>query len=120
MKLMKRIKQQSFPLWEVAAAEPDYYEPTKYIRVKVKKPLGENSRIKVKGNCINSEWGRMEMPYFYVGDRKFTLRGMITEDKCAMLVKLKARVRVPKLEAQHEQDIYQQQKVKYSEAKRRL
>jgi hypothetical protein len=119
MKLMKRIKQQSFPLWVVAAAEPDFFEPTKYIRVKVKKPLGEDSHIKIKGNCINSEWGRMEMPYYYVGSKKLVVRE-VSKDICALLIKLKARVRVPKLEAQHERDIYQQQKVKYSEAKRRL
>ena len=100
LKLWARIQRDNFPLWEVAAAEPDYFEPSRLIRVKVKKPLGENSRIKVKGNAINSGWERMKMPWFHVGEKKFRV-GAVNEDTCALLVKLKARVRVPKLEEQY-------------------
>ena len=119
MKLINRVKKETYPLWAMVKAEPDFFEPTNYIRVKVKKPLGKQSRLKVPGNAINSEWHRMQMPYYWVGNKRFTIREPITEDLCERLVKLKAKVRVPELEARHEKDIQRQQKGKYQELKRR-
>lgn len=118
MKLWTRVKRDANPLWEVAAAEPDYFEPTKLIRVKVKKPLGENSRIKVKGNAINSGWERMKMPFFWVGTQKFVVRN-VDEDICARLVRLKAKVRIPRLEAEHAEDLRKQRKKEMSRIKGR-
>lgn len=108
LKLWARIQRDTYPLWEVAAAEPDFYEPSKIIRVKVKKPLPKDSHIKIKGNAINSDWERMLMPYYWIGKRKLIIRE-VNLDACDLLVKLKARVRVPKLEEHHRVDIRKQQ-----------
>ena len=115
MKLWTRVKRDANPLWEVAAAEPDYFEPTKLIRVKVRKPLGENSRIKVKGNAINSGWERMKMPWFFLNNKRILIRDIPTA--CRLMVKLKARVRGPALEDQHREDIRKEQKRAMTEAK---
>jgi hypothetical protein len=108
MKLINRIQRDTYPLWEVVAAEPDFYEPSKIIRVKVKKPLPKDSHIKIKGNAINSDWVRILMPYYWIGRRKMIIRE-VNLDACDLLVKLKAKVRVPKLEEQHREDIRKQQ-----------
>jgi len=118
MKLWTRVKRDANPHWEVAAAEPDYFEPTKLIRVKVKKPLGDNSRIKVKGNAINSGWERMLMPIFWVGGKQFKVRS-VDKDTCALMVRLKATVRVPRLEAEHAEDIRKARKKEMSRIKGR-
>jgi len=109
MRMWERVQRESFPLWEIADAEPDYFEPSRRIRVKVKKPLGPNPRIKVKGNSINSGWELMKMPYFYVGKRRFAVRE-VSAETCAQLVRLKAKVRVPRLEEQHSEEIRKMRK----------
>ena len=117
MKLINRVKRDCFPTWEIIAAEPDYFEPTKEIRVKVNKPLGKDSR-KIKGNAIASEWNRMKMPYYYLHGMKIKI-GKVTKEKCRLLIKIKARVRVPALEEKHEKGIRESQKKEYNRIKER-
>jgi hypothetical protein len=118
MKLWNRFQNNSFPLWEVTDAEPDYLEPTNIIRVKVKKPLPKDSLIKIRGNAINSDWNRMKMPFFYINGRRFRIRTPIDQNQCKLLVRVKAKVRVPELERQHAEDIRRQTIKKFREYRR--
>jgi hypothetical protein len=108
LRLFKRIQRDVYPLWEVAAAEPDFFEPNRIIRVKPKKPLDKNAKLKIKGNIIIGDWQRMLMPYYWVGTSKFIIRE-VNKDTCELLVRLKAKVRIPALEEQHKEDIRRQQ-----------
>ena len=105
MKLINRIRKLVFPLWEVTASEPDFFEPNHLIRVKVKKPLGENSRIKVKGNSIgDGKWHRIDMEKYYIKQKPFRITE-VSKDFCNFMVRAKVRVRVPALEVQHKDEL---------------
>lgn len=117
MKLINRVKRDCFPTWEIVAAEPDYFVPTRRIRVKVKKPLGDNSRIKIKGNALTSEWLYVKMPFYWFKGERMTIK-VVTKEFCAYLVKIKAKVRVPELEERHKDELRTQIKEKYKEIRR--
>jgi len=108
VKLWSRVSRDTFPLWEVSDAEPDRLDPHR-IRVRVRKPLGEDSHIKIKGNAINSGWQFMLMPFYWFGAHKIRIR-KIDSSTTAMMVKLKAKVRVPELERQHSEELRKQRK----------
>jgi hypothetical protein len=102
-KLWNRLRQQAFPTWEVSDAELDPQDETR-IRVKVKKPLPENSRIKIKGNAIGSGWVRMNSKYYWLGKTQYRIH-QVDAEACSLLKRLHAKVRVPELEQQHANDI---------------
>ncbi len=117
MKLINRVKRDCFPTWEITFAEPDFFEPSRRIRVKVKKPLSKDSKMKIKGNAINSELLYMKMPFYWFKGKKMTIRE-VTKAFCDYLVKIKASVRVPALEERHKDELRTQIKEKYREAKK--
>ena len=114
--LHHRVEEQTYPLWQIVKAEPDPYDQ-KEIRVKVNKPLGKDSRIKVKGNAIASEWNRMIMPFYWIGNRKFKLTEKNIE-ACQHLMRVKAKVRVYELEEKHKEEIRSQKRRKLKEVKK--
>ncbi|VVB53154.1 Uncharacterised protein [uncultured archaeon] len=86
--------------------------------MKVKKPLGENSRIKIKGNAIGSPWVKMEMPNYYVGKARKKYRILrVTDEVCDLLVHIKASVRVPSLEEENKEDLRRMRRREYRRAK---
>ena len=117
--LRHRIKNECFPLWKITDARPLLYNPEHEIEVKVKKPLGENSRIKIKGNAISSGWVKMDMPFYWVGEARKKYRiHRVTEGVCELLVHIKASVRVPSLEEQHREELRIMRKKEYRKAKK--
>ena len=114
--LSHRVEEQTYPLWQVVKAEPDPYD-AKEIRVKVNKPLGKDSRIKVKGNAIASGSSRMIMPYYWIGNKKYKITDVNTAT-CQHLMRVKAKVRVYELEEKHKEEIRSQKRKKEKEAKR--
>lgn len=117
--LKHRIQSECFPTWRVTKARPYLFNPEHEIEVKVQKPLGENSRIKIKGNAIGSPWVKMEMPFYYVGKARKKFRiPRVTEGVCELLVHIKASVRVPSLEEQHREELRIMRKKEYRKAKK--
>ena len=114
--LRHRVSRQTYPTWEVVKAEPDYLD-SKEIRVKVNKPIGKNSRIKIKGNAIASGWARMMMPWYWIGNKKFKII-QVNADTCNHMVRVKAKVRVYELEEKHKEEIMSLRRTKVREAKK--
>lgn len=96
-----RVKKGCRPLWDVAKA--DLNDISQKIQVKVKKPLGEDSHIKIKGNALTSEWFDLEDHFFYVGGEQFRIHSKTDAIKIMNDLadsETKAQVRLKQLEQQ--------------------
>lgn len=118
MKLISRIKKEAYPTWEVVKVRQFLFNPEREIEVKVKKPLGKDSRIKVKGNAINSDWMKIEMKFFFIREKKYRMPPNITKNFCALLERSKAKVRVPSLEEQNKEAIRKERRKIYRRVKK--